>query len=109
MDWNKIDFSKLPSPCYVIDCDILKNNLRIMKQHCDILRLKPLIAIKGFPLALIFKEMAPYIYGLSASSFFEARLGKHLGKEIHIHAPAYRADEIEEIGGLCDHIVFNSL
>lgn len=109
MDWSKIDFSKLPSPCYVIDCDILKKNLQIMKKHCDILGIKPLIAIKGFPLALIFEKMAPYICGISASSLFEAQLGKHLGKEIHIHTPAYRPDEIQEVLKQCDHVVFNSL
>lgn len=109
MNWNKIDISKLPSPCYVINCDILKKNLQMMKKHCDFLGLKPLLSIKGFPLALIFKEMAPYIYGLSASSLFEAQLGKHLGKEIHIHAPAYRPDEIEKVVSQCDHVVFNSL
>lgn len=109
MDWNKIDCSKLPSPCYVIDCDILTKNLQIMKKHCDILGVKPLIAIKGFPLAIVFKKMAPYIYGLSASSFFEAQLGKHLGKEIHIHTPAYRPDEINKVLKQCDHVIFNSL
>lgn len=109
MNWNEIDFSKLPSPCYVIDCDILKKNLKIMKNHCDVLRVKPLIAIKGFPLAIVFKKMAPYICGLSASSLFEAQLAKHLGKEIHIHSPAYRPDEINKVLKECDHVVFNSL
>ncbi len=33
----------------------------------------------------------------------------HLGKEIHIHAPAYKQDELEQVLKLCDHIVFNSL
>lgn len=80
-----------------------------MKKYCDFLGIKPLISIKGVPLALIFKEMSPYIYGLSASSLFEAQLGKHLGKEIHIHTPAYRPDEIGKALNQCDHVVFNSL
>lgn len=108
MDWDKVDFSKLPSPCYVIDCDKLNNNLGIMKNHCDSLGIKPLIAVKGFPLAILFSEMAPYVYGVSASSLFEAQLGKHMGKEIHIHAPAYRPDEITDVLNCCDHVVFNS-
>lgn len=109
MDWNKVDFSNLPSPCYIIDCDILKRNLQIMKKNCDFLGIKPLISIKGFPLALLFKEMAPYIYGLSASSLFEAKLGNHLGKEIHIHTPAYRPDEIKEVIEQCNYVIFNSI
>lgn len=109
MNWNEINLSNLPSPCYVIDCDILKKNLQTLKKHCDFLGIKPLISIKGFPLAIVFKKMAPYIYGLSASSLFEAQLAKHLGKEIHIHAPAYNQNEMEQVLKQCDHVVFNSL
>ncbi|MCH5271837.1 MAG: carboxynorspermidine decarboxylase [Lachnospiraceae bacterium] len=109
MNFDKINLFQLPSPCYVIDCDILKNNLKILKTNCDLLEIKPLISIKGFPLALLFQDMAPYINGLSAASLFEAQLAKCMGKEIHIHAPAYRPDEIENVLKLCDHVSFNSL
>lgn len=108
MDWSKMNLSQLPSPCYVIDCDSLQNNLKIMKRHCDAIGIKPLLSVKGFPLALLFTDMAPYVYGISASSLFEAQLGKHMGKEIHIHAPAYRQDEIISVLNCCDHVVFNS-
>lgn len=108
MNWNIIDLSQLPSPCYVINVDILKNNLRAMKKNCDFLGINPLISIKGFPLALIFKKMSPFVDGLSASSLFEARLGTRLGKELHIHTPAYRQDEIEDVLIQCDHVIFNS-
>ena len=73
------------------------------------LGIKPLISIKGFPLALVFEEIKPFIYGLSASSLFEAQLANHLGKEIHIHAPAYKPTELIEVLKYCDHVVFNSL
>lgn len=109
MDWENISFSQLPSPCYVIDCDILKERLQTFKRHCDYLNLKPLLAVKGFPLAILYKEMAPYLCGISASGLFEARLGGHMGKEVHIHAPAYRSEEMQEILTRCDHIVFNSI
>ena len=109
MIWNEKTLSRLPSPCYIIDCDALKSNLSAMKRHCDYLGIKPLIAIKGFPLALLFRDMAPYICGISASSPFEARLGLHLGKEVHIHAPAYKDEDIKSITPWCDYIVFNSL
>ncbi len=97
MDWNKIDISKLPSPCYIINCDILKHNLGLMQKRCELLNIKPLLAVKGFPLALLFQNIAPFLYGASASSLFEARIGEYIGKEVHIHAPAYRTDEIAEI------------
>ena len=109
MNWENIGFSQLPSPCYVIDCDILKERLETLKKNCDYLNLKPLLAMKGFPLAILYKEMAPYLYGISASGLFEVHLGGHMGKEVHIHAPAYRPEEMQEVLTRCDHIVFNSI
>jgi len=109
MNWKIELAEKLPSPCYVIDCDILEDDLKLMQDRCNQLGIKPLLAVKGFPLALLFQDIAPYFYGISASSLFEAQLGKHMGKEIHIHAPAYRADEIQKVLSICDHLVFNSL
>lgn len=109
MEWNRIEFSQLPSPCYVIDCDALKCRLQTLKRHCDHVGLKPLLAIKGFPLASLFTDMAPYLHGISASGLFESRLGSRMGKEVHIHAPAYKPEEMSEILELCSHIVFNSL
>lgn len=109
MEWNKMDISKLPTPCYIIDCDILKNNLGLMQRRCELLNIKPLLAVKGFPLALVFSDIAPFLCGASASSLFEAHIGEHIGKEVHIHAPAYKADEIEEVFTRCDHVVFNSI
>lgn len=108
MNWKKINTMQIPTPSFIIDCDILKAKLQVMKQNCDFLGIKPLLSIKGFPLALIYKDIAPYVYGLSAASLFEAQLAMHMGKEIHIHAPAYKPDEMPEIVTQCDHIVFNS-
>ncbi len=109
MEWNQVDFSQLPSPCYVIDCDVLKSRLQTLKRHCDHVGLKPLLAVKGFPLAILFEDMSPYLYGTSASGLFESRLGARMGKEVHIHAPAYKTEEVGEILEHCSHIVFNSL
>lgn len=109
MDWNKKNISQLPSPCYIIDCDLLKHNMSLMQQRCELLNIKPLLAVKGFPLALLFQDIAPFLYGASASSLFEARIGENIGKEVHIHAPAYRADEIEEVFERCNYVVFNSI
>lgn len=79
-----------------------------MKKRCEYLHIKPLLAVKGFPLALVYHEISSYLCGTSASGLFETLLGAYLGKENHIHAPAYREDEIEKILNHCDHIVFNS-
>lgn len=109
MKWTNYIFESLPSPCYLIDLDELYSNLKLLQNRCNNLRIKPLLAIKGFPLALLFKDIAPYLNGISASSPFEAQLGKNMGKEIHIHAPAYKPEEICNLMQLCDHMVFNSI
>lgn len=109
MNINIINLYKLPSPCYLIDIDVLIHNLKIMKKNCDILGIKPLLAVKGFPLSLIYNKLSPYLFGGSASSLYEAYICKQLGKEIHIHSTAYKPDEITKVFELCDHVVFNSL
>lgn len=109
MNFYKLDITQLPSPCYVINCDVLKQNLLLMKKHCDYAAINPLLAIKGFPLALVYKDIAPFLKGASASSLYEANIAQYLGKEVHIHAPAYRPDEILNIYKNCNYIVFNSI
>lgn len=101
--------SQLPTPCYVIDCDKLRTNFSLLQKRCEILNIKPLLAVKGFPLALVYDEIREYIYGTSASSVFELLLGNYINKENHIHSLAYKQEEIEKILSNCDHIVFNSL
>jgi len=53
--------------------------------------------------------MAPWLCGTSTSSLFEALLGKEMGKEVHIHTPAYQEKELQMVFQCCDHVVFNSL
>ncbi len=79
------------------------------KANADRLGVRLLMALKGFPLPAAFPTLAPYVEGVTASGLFEARLGKLMGREVHVHAPAYAADEIDDLCGTCTHIVFNSL
>lgn len=104
-----MDFSQLPTPCYVVDRSLLEGNLRILKGVADRSGAKILLAQKAFSMFALYPLIGKYLAGTAASSLFEARLGKsEMGGETHIYAPAYREDEIEEISDLCDHIVFNS-
>lgn len=104
-----LDFSLLPSPCYVVDERLLTRNLEILhsvqqRTGCGIL-----LALKGFAMYSAFPLIGRYLKGITASSLFEARLGsEELGKEVHIFAPAYLEAEFDEILKVCDHIVFNS-
>jgi carboxynorspermidine decarboxylase len=48
--------------------------------------------------------------GAAASSVAEAMLARHeIDKEVHAYAPAYSDSDIDELKGLVDHVVFNSV
>ena len=68
-----------------------------------------LLAQKAFSMYCEYPLIGKYLSGTTASSLFEAKLGREMQGEVHIFSPAYREDEIEEILDCCDHIVFNSL
>ncbi|NLM20552.1 MAG: carboxynorspermidine decarboxylase [Peptococcaceae bacterium] len=107
MDVNLL--KKLRTPCYVIDEDLLLNNLKILDTVQKRTGCKILLALKGFSLHAVFPLVGRYLQGIAASSLFEARLGfEKMGKEVHVYAPAYIDEEIDELLKYCDHIVFNS-
>ena len=99
---------KVKTPCYIIDTDKLTANFKNIKEKADNSGLSLLMAMKGFPLAQAFPFIKPFVDGVSASGLFEAKLGSRLGKEVHIHTPAYKKEDAAEIAALCDHIVLNS-
>lgn len=104
-----IDFAELPTPAYVVDETLLKRNLEILKYVSDQTGCRILLAQKAFSMYAVYPLIGRYLQGTTASSLNEARLGREEMKgEVHIFAPAYRDDEIDEIISLCDHIVFNS-
>ncbi len=96
-------------PRYRIDLDSLAETAAIARANADRLGVRLLMALKGFPLPAAFPTLAPYVEGVTASGLFESRLGKLMGKEVHVHAPAYADDEIGDLCEACTHIVFNSL
>ena len=104
-----VDFTKLKTPCYVVDERLIRKNLKILKTVKDRTGCKILLAQKAFSMYSLYSLIAKYLDGVTSSSLFEARLGfEEMGKEVHIYAPAYREDEFDEIVRYSDHIVFNS-
>ncbi|MHC1694361.1 MAG: carboxynorspermidine decarboxylase [Eubacteriales bacterium] len=104
-----LDFSTLPTPCYVVDEGLLIKNLEILKSVKDRTGCRILLAQKGFSMFSVYPLIGKYLDGTTASSLFEAKLGREeMGGETHIYAPAYREDDFPHILELCDHIVFNS-
>ena len=105
--------NELPTPCYVIQEEQLRQNLEILKGVMDRTGCKILLAQKAFSMYEVYPQIAQYLSGTTASGLYEARLGAEemgipFGKETHIFSPAYKEEEFDEILTYCDHIVFNS-
>ncbi len=100
---------EVPTPCYVIDEAKLEDNLKLLNRVEKLTGAKILLAQKCFSGFCEYPLIAKYISGTTASGLYEAKLGyEEMGKENHVFSPAYRAQDMEEIAGICDHIVFNS-
>ena len=96
-------------PRYVIDEAALTRNLEVLKGVSDRTGAKVLLAQKAFSCAATYPLCAKYLAGTTASSLFEARHGHdNFGGETHVFAPAFAPEEMDELLGLVDHIVFNS-
>jgi carboxynorspermidine decarboxylase len=108
--YMNFDVKDLPTPTYIVDETLLKKNLEILKMVSDRTGCKILLAQKAFSMFSEYPLIGSYLQGTTASSLYEARLGREEMKgEVHIFSPAYREDEIEEIISICDHMVFNSI
>ncbi|MGA1823580.1 MAG: carboxynorspermidine decarboxylase [bacterium] len=104
-----IDFSKVPTPCYVLEEELLKKNLDILDRVQRESGAKILLALKGFAMYSVFPLIGEVLYGTSASGLYEAHLGREeMNKEVHTYSPAYKEEEFDEILSLSDVIIFNS-
>ncbi len=104
-----IDFSKLPTPCYVVDERLLIKNLELLQSVRQRTGCSILLAQKGFSMFSVYPLIGKYLQGVTSSSLHEARLGyEEMGKEVHTYAPAFVEKDFDEILRYSDHIVFNS-
>lgn len=105
---------KLKNPCYILEESKLQENLEILASVRAQSGAKILLALKGFAFWSSFKMVAKYLDGITASGYYEARLGleefrKHNKKAIiSVFSPAFTACEIKQIAPFANHIIFNS-
>ena len=106
-----MDASQLHTPCYVIDRDRLEENLKVLRGVMDRTGCRILLAQKAFSCYAVYPLISKYLCGATASGLFEARLchEEMPGRENHVFSPAFREEDFQEILGICDHIVFNSI
>ena len=105
-----IDFSKIQTPCYVIDELLLRNNLELIKKVKEVAAIDILVSFKAFSNWGIFPIFKEYGFGASASSINEARLAfEELGVKAHTYSPAFEDKSIADILKYSSHISFNSI
>jgi carboxynorspermidine decarboxylase len=105
-----IDYTKIPSPCYVIDEERFRNNLSLIKNVSDESGAEIILAFKGFAMWGVFPILREYISGAAASSVDEARLCfDEIGSPAHTYSPVYKDTDFQSILKYSSHITFNSV
>ena len=105
-----IDYNKVPSPCYVIDEERFRRNLKLLKYVSDESGAEIILAFKGFAMWGVFPILKEYVKGAAASSVDEARLCyEEIGTTAHTYSPVYKENEFDSILEYSSHITFNSL
>lgn len=102
--------NELPTPCYVIDENIIEENCKVLADVMKKTGCHALLAQKAFSNYALYPLIGKYLSGTTASGLYEARLGREeMGRENHVFAPAYKDEDMDELVKICDHIVFNSI
>ncbi len=106
----KTAYPEIPSPCYVLEENLLRENLKLIKNVADSAEIEIILAFKGFAMWSAFPIVREYFQGATASSLSEAKLcAQEMKNKAHTYAPVYAPDEIDEIISYSSHITFNSL
>lgn len=104
-----MNYSKIPSPAFVLDEKLLRKNLELADQVQKKAGIEIILAFKGFAMWSTFPLVREYLKGATASSLYEARLCyEEMKTRAHVYAPVYLEDEFEELMSYTSHIVFNS-
>ena len=105
-----IDFNQFPSPCYIMEEELLRRNLNLIKSVKDRAGVEIILAFKSFAIWRSFPIFREYIDHSTASSVYEARLAlEEFGSKAHTYSPAYTEEDFPEIMRCSSHITFNSL
>lgn len=105
-----IEISKVPSPCYVMEEELLRKNLRLIKSVKDRAGVNIILAFKAFAMWKSFPIIREYVAYSTASSVNEAQLAyEEMGSPAHTFSPAYTEENFPVFVRYSSHITFNSL
>lgn len=107
--FERLDMSRVPTPCYVVDAALLARNLKILNRVQSESGAKVLLALKGFAMYHFAPLISKYLSGVCASGLHEAKLGREFFQgEVHTFSAAFPAADMAEVLALSDHVIFNS-
>ena len=114
MDKDKVlttnDKTQLPSPCYILEEDLLRRNLSLIQDVARRAGVEIILAFKAYALWRTFPIIREYVPYSTASSVWEARLAfEEMGAKAHTFSPAYTREEFPTILSYSSHVTFNSL
>lgn len=110
MDKLTAHLNQIPSPCYVVEEDLLRRNLQLIHRVAEESGAEIILAFKAFALWKTFPIFREYISHTTASSLFEARLAfEEFGSRAHTYSPAYTEEEFKQILACSKCLTFNSL
>jgi len=105
----RFDPVRVATPAFVVDEELLADNLAILAKVKERTGCRILLALKCFSMFSLFPLLRQTLDGVCCSSPHEARLGREeFGREVHSFAAAYSADDIAQLAATSDHLVFNS-
>lgn len=105
-----IDFKEIPSPCFILEEELLRKNLELIDSVQKAAGCRIILALKGFSMYSAFPIVKEYLSGATASSLNEVKLiNDFMGYQSHTYMPAYLDSEFGEIMERSSHITFNSL
>ena len=110
MDNIQSHLQDIPSPCYVVEEELLRRNLALIQHVAQESGAEIILAFKAFALWKTFPIFREYISHTTASSLFEARLAfEEFGSRAHTYSPAYIESEFPQILACSKCVTFNSL
>lgn len=105
-----IEINKVPSPCFVMEEELLRKNLSLIKSVKDRAGVNIILAFKAFAMWKSFPIIREYIPYSTASSVYEAQLAyEEMGSLAHTFSPAYTNENFPIFVRYSSHITFNSL
>lgn len=105
-----MEIHKVPSPCFVMEEELLRKNLSLIKSVKDRAGVNIILAFKAFAMWKSFPIIREYIPYSTASSVFEAQLAyEEMKSPAHTFSPAYTNENFPTFLKYSNHITFNSL